>query len=167
MKCVVVGGGVVGTTIAWHLAKKQLGEVVLLERDRLGSGTTWHSAGNITWKASRDHDAPILYAMETLDRLKAEGQETGWLKTGRLFIAQSAETRRNFEAFDGAARERGIEARWIEPGEAAPLRPLPHPAAVEAVRPDWLSGRINPADLTAGCPTASRRPGATVPQPIR
>src|SRR5258708_13867417 len=109
MKCAVIGGGVIGASIARHLAQRGLGEVVLLERDRLGSGTTWHSAGNITWKASRDHDAPILYAMETLDRLKAEGQETGWLKTGRLFIAQSAETRRHFEAFAAAARQIRVE----------------------------------------------------------
>jgi sarcosine dehydrogenase len=163
MTCVVVGGGVVGTSIAWHLAQKKLGEVVLLERDRLGSGTTWHSAGNITWKASRDHDAPILYAMETLDRLKAEaGQETGWLKTGRLFIAQSAETRRNFEAFDSAARDRGIKARWIEPREAAALNPLLDPAAVEAVWLNSLSGRLNPADLTAAYAGAARRAGATI-----
>jgi glycine/D-amino acid oxidase-like deaminating enzyme len=163
MTCVVVGGGVVGTSIAWHLAQKKLGEVVLLERDRLGSGTTWHSAGNITWKASRDHDAPILYAMETLDRLKAEaGQETGWLKTGRLFIAQSAETRRNFEAFDSAARDRGIKARWIEPREAALLNPLLDPASVEAVWLNSLSGRLNPADLTATYASAARRAGATI-----
>src|SRR5215469_10053291 len=85
MKCLVVGGGVVGASIAWQLAKRGVGEVLLLERDRLGSGTTWHSAGNITWKASRDHDAPILFALETVARLKEEaGQETGWLRTGRL-----------------------------------------------------------------------------------
>lgn len=162
MKCVVIGGGVVGTSIAWHLAQKQLGEVVLLERDRLGSGTTWHSAGNITWKASRDHDAPILYAMETLDRLKAEGRETGWLKTGRLFMAQSAETRQDFEAFDSAARDRGIEARWIEPSKAAALNPLLDPAAVEAVWLNSLSGRLNPADLTAAYASAARRSGVAI-----
>jgi len=163
MRCVIVGGGVVGASIAWHLAQKRLGEVVLLERDRLGSGTTWHSAGNITWKPSRDHDAPILAAIGTLARLKAEaGQETGWLKTGRLFIAQSAETRRNFEAFDRVARERGIEARWIEPREAARLNPLLDPSAVEPVWLNSLSGRLNPADLTAAYASAARRAGATI-----
>ena len=163
MKCVVVGGGVVGASIAWHLARKKLGEVLLLERDRPGSGTTWHSAGNITWKPSRDHDAPILYAVETLARLAAEtGQETGWLRTGRFFIAQSAETRRNFEAFDGAARDRGIEARWIEPREAAALNPLLDPAAVEAIWLNSLSGRLNPADLTAAYASAARRAGVTI-----
>lgn len=163
MKCVVVGGGVIGTSIAWHLATRGVGEVVLLERDRLGSGTTWHSAGNITWKPSRDHDAPILYAMETLARLKSEaGQETGWLKTGRMFIPRNPDTRRNFEAFDGVARERGIEARWIEPSEAAHLNPLLDPAALEAVWLNSLSGRLNPADLTAAYANAARRAGATI-----
>src|SRR6266851_2220686 len=108
MKCVVVGGGVIGASIAWHLAKQGVAEVVLVERDRLGSGTTWHSAGNITWKPSRDHDAP-------------------------MFFADSAETRRNLEGFDRAARESAIGARWIEPGEAARLNPLLDPSAVEAV----------------------------------
>jgi 4-methylaminobutanoate oxidase (formaldehyde-forming) len=163
MKCVVVGGGVVGASIAWHLAQKRLGEVVLLERDRLGSGTTWHSAGNITWKPSREHDAPVLAAMDTLARLKTEaGQETGWLKTGRLFIAQSAETRRNFETFDRVAQERGIEARWIEPREAARLNPLLDPSAIDTVWLNSLSGRLNPADLTAAYASAARRAGATI-----
>jgi 4-methylaminobutanoate oxidase (formaldehyde-forming) len=163
MKCIVIGGGVVGASVAWHLAKRGIGEVVLLERDRLGSGTTWHSAGNITWKASRSHDAPILYALDAVARLTVEtGQETGWLKTGRLFIAHSAETRRDFEAFDKAARERGIETRWIEPAEAARLNPLLDPSAVDAVWLNTLSGRLNPADLTAAYAGAARLAGATI-----
>lgn len=163
MKCLVIGGGVVGASIAWHLAKRGIGEVLLLERDRLGSGTTWHSAGNITWKASRDHDAPILYALDTVARLKEEaGQETGWLRTGRLFIPQSAETRRHFDDFDRAARERGIEARWIAPTEAAQLNPLLDPAALDEVWLNSLSGRLNPADLTAAYAGAARLAGATV-----
>ena len=79
MKCVVVGGGVVGTSIAWHLAKRGAGQVLLLEREQLGSGTTWHSAGNITWKPLPDHDAPVLYAFEVLAELESlTGRTTGW-----------------------------------------------------------------------------------------
>src|SRR5690348_4963359 len=167
MRCIVVGGGVVGASIAWHLATRGVGEVVLLERDRLGSGTTWHSAGNITWKPSSNHDAPVLYALDTVARLKAEaGQETGWLKTGRMFIAKSDDTRRNFDALDRAARERGIEARWIAPAEAARLNPLLDPSAVDAVWLNSLSGRLNPADLTAAYASAARLAGATVREGI-
>jgi 4-methylaminobutanoate oxidase (formaldehyde-forming) len=166
MKCVIVGGGVIGTSIAWHLALAGIGEVLLLERDRLGSGTTWHSAGNITWKPSRSHDAPILYAMEVLARLKSAGNETGWLTTGRMFLAHTAETRRDFEAFDRAAREHGIEARWIEPREAARLNPLLDPTAVDAVWLNSLSGRLNPADLTAAYAAAARHAGAVVRESV-
>jgi glycine/D-amino acid oxidase-like deaminating enzyme len=163
MKCVVVGGGVIGASVAWHLAKQGIGEVVLLERDRLGSGTTWHSAGNITWKPSSSHDAPVLYALETVARLKAEtGQETGWLKTGRLFFARSAETREYFETLNRAAMERGIEARWLKPREAAALNPLLDPSSVEDIWLNSRSGRLNPSDLTAAYASAARLAGATI-----
>ncbi len=167
MKCVVVGGGVIGTSVAWHLARQGIGEVVLLERDRLSSGTTWHSAGNITWKPSRDHDAPILYALETVARLEAEAeQKTGWLKTGRMFLAGSAEMRHHLAAFDTAARERGIEARWLEPRQALALNPLLDPSAVRAIWLNSLSGRLNPSDLTAAYASAARRAGATIKEGV-
>ena len=79
-KIVIVGGGVIGTSVAWHLAERGLGEVTLLERDRLGSGTTWHSAGNITWKPVPDSDAPIEYMVDLIPHLEREAeQSTGWL----------------------------------------------------------------------------------------
>lgn len=162
MKCIVIGGGVIGTSIAWHLAERGVGEVLLLERDRLGSGTTWHSAGNITWKPSSHHDLPILYAHDVLGRLKEAGHETGWLTTGRMFIPATSATRGHFDALDNQARERGIAARWIEPAEAARLNPLLDPAAIETVWLNSLSGRLNPADLTAAYANSARRSGAAV-----
>jgi len=163
MKCVVIGGGVVGTSIAWHLAQRGIREVVLLERDRLGSGTTWHSAGNITWKPSTDHDAPILYALDTIARLESEyGLQTGWLRTGRTFLAGSAAVRQSLEAFDSLARKRGIAARWLTPDEARALNPLLEPSAVEGIWLNSLSGRTNPADLTAAYAAAARRAGAVI-----
>src|SRR5690242_8172631 len=124
MRCVVIGGGVIGTSVAWHLAERGLGEVVLLERDRLGSGTTWHSAGNITWKPLSNHDAAVLYILETIARLDESGrQATGWVKTGRTFLAQTDDTLAHFAAFDAAARERGFATRWLTPQEAQALNP--------------------------------------------
>jgi len=64
----VIGGGVVGCSIAWHLAQQDLGEIVLIERDRIGSGTTWHSAGNITWRPGLRHDTTVLYAFRDARR---------------------------------------------------------------------------------------------------
>src|SRR6266849_1650766 len=159
MKIIVVGGGVVGASIAWHLARESAGEVTLLERDRLGSGTTWHSAGNITWKPLPDHDAQIVYALETIPRVEAEsGRATGWLRTGRTFVARSERSLADFAEFDRAARERGIAARWLEPDETRRLNPLLDPAAARGIWLNPLSGRVNPADLTAAYAGAARSP---------
>ncbi|MBV8921639.1 NAD(P)/FAD-dependent oxidoreductase [Bradyrhizobium sp.] len=163
MKFVVIGGGVIGTSIAWHLAEEGIGQVTLLERDRLGSGTTWHSAGNITWKPLADHDASVMYAFETITRLERDlGLSTGWLQTGRLFLAGSGEVRHGFEGFDKAAQDRGVPARWLSGDEARRLNPLLDPGGLEGIWLNPLSGRVNPADLTAAYATAARRKGAVI-----
>jgi len=163
MRCVVVGGGVIGTSVAWHLAERRLGDVVLLERDRLGSGTTWHSAGNITWKPLSSHDAAVLYAYEVIDRLDASGrQATGWLKTGRLFLAHSNEMADQFAEFDVAAHERGVATRWLKSEEARKLHPLLVPTGLAGIWFNPYSGRVNPADLTAAYAKAARASGAEI-----
>ncbi|MBL8706752.1 MAG: FAD-binding oxidoreductase, partial [Rhodospirillales bacterium] len=162
MKCLVVGGGAIGTSIAWHLAERGLGEVVLLEQDRFGAGTTWHSAGNITWRPLPDQDAPVLYAFEAIDRLERDGLATGWLKTGRTFFAASEAFRNKLATFDAAARERGLPARFLDSKEATALNPLLDPSKIDAIWLNPLSGRVNPADLTAAYAAAARRAGATI-----
>lgn len=163
MKCLVIGGGAIGTSVAWHLAERGLGEVILLEQDRLGAGTTWHSAGNITWRPLPDQDAPVLYAFETIERLESTfGLTTGWLKTGRTFFAASAAFRQKLATFDAVARERRLDACWLEPKEATALNPLLDPSAVDAIWFNPLSGRVNPADLTAAYAAAARRKGAEI-----
>src|SRR5262249_18810336 len=144
---------------AWHLAQRELGEVVLIERDRLGSGTTWHSAGNITWRPGLRHDATVLYAFETLKRLTAETeQDTGWVGTGRLFLAPGAAALRRLEGYQEQAARSGVASRMVTGKEAAGLHPL---LAADAIGGAWfnpLSGRVNPADLTAAYAKGARRP---------
>jgi 4-methylaminobutanoate oxidase (formaldehyde-forming) len=162
-RIIVIGGGVIGASVAWHLAEAGAGEVVLLERDRLGSGTTWHSAGNITWKPSPHHDQPILDMLETIERLhRLTGQHTGWLTTGRTFLAINAEMRTIFEGFAAEAEKRGIAGRWLDRAEARRLNPLLDVDAVQAIWLNPLSGRLNPADLTSAYAKAARRAGALV-----
>jgi 4-methylaminobutanoate oxidase (formaldehyde-forming) len=162
-KIIVVGGGVVGCSVAWHLAQRNLGEVTLVERDRLGSGTTWHSAGNITWRPGPTHDEAVLYAFETIKRLTAEtGQETGWLETGRLFLAHGAAAISGLERYQEQAQARGVAARMIDGREAARLHPHLRAEAITAAWLNPLSGRLNPADLTAAYAKAARRAGAKI-----
>lgn len=163
MRIVIVGGGVIGTSVAWHLAQSGKDDISLIERDRLGSGTSWHSAGNITWKPSDSHDAPILYMLDTVARLEGEhGLATGWLKTGRIFLAHSPAMRATLERFDSVAGKRGIPARFIDAAEARALHPLLDASAAGSIWHNSLSGRLNPADLVAAYATAARRAGATV-----
>jgi glycine/D-amino acid oxidase-like deaminating enzyme len=162
MRCVIVGGGVIGASIAWHLARDGHA-VTLFERDRLGSGTTWHSAGNISWKPLADHDQSVLYAYETIPRVEAEsGQMTGWLRTGRTYIARSQETLSECERFNSVARDRGIAARWLEHEETRQLNPLLDPTPARGIWLCSLSGRLAPADFTAAYAIAARRAGAQV-----
>ena len=162
-RIVVIGAGVVGCSIAWHLGQKGLGEIVLIERDRIGSGTTWHSAGNITWRPGQRHDASVLYAFETIARLTEEtGQDTGWLKTGRLFLAHGQDAIRRLEAYQSEAGRRGIDSRMITGKEAARLHPLLDANAITAAWFNPLSGRVNPADLTAAYAKGARRRGVRI-----
>ena len=159
----VVGGGVVGTSVAWHLAERELGEVTLLERDRLGSGTTWHSAGNITWKPVPDSDAPIEYMIDLLPRLERESeQSTGWLCTGRLYIARSEESMRTYEGYARAAEAYGRRGVLLEPAEVGRHHPLARAAGITGAWLNPLSGRLNPADLVAAYARAARRRGVRI-----
>jgi 4-methylaminobutanoate oxidase (formaldehyde-forming) len=162
-KIAVVGGGVIGCSIAWHLAERDLGEIVLIERDRIGAGTTWHSAGNITWRPDLLHDNTVLYAFETLARLTAEtGQDTGWLETGRLFLAHGASAIGRLEGYQEKAAQRAIASRMLDGAEAAGLHPLLAGDAIAAAWFNPLSGRVNPADLTAAYAKGARRRGVRI-----
>jgi 4-methylaminobutanoate oxidase (formaldehyde-forming) len=162
-RIVVIGGGVIGTSIAWRLARSGAGAVTLIERDRLGSGTTWHSAGNITWKASPGHDEPVLHAYRTIEQIEKDtGQATGWLWTGRTFLARSRATRESFEGFDRVARARGYTARWLDPLEAKALNPLLDAGSLEGIWLSPLSGRLNPSDLTMAYAAGARAHGARI-----
>ncbi len=162
-RIVVIGGGVIGCSVAWHLAERALGEVLLLERDRIGSGTTWHSAGNITWRPGERFDAAVLYALDMIRRLTEEtGQDTGWLRTGRLFLAHGSAAIQRLEEYQRQAAERGIAPRMIDGEEAARLHPLLEPGAVAAAWLNPLSGRVNPVDLTAAYAKGARARGARI-----
>ncbi len=160
-KIIIVGGGVIGTSIAWHLAKAEAGDITLVERDRLGAGTTWHSAGNITWMANSDRHIRAVF--DAIDEVAKEAeQETGWLRTGRLYLARTAETLAWMERQAPIAEAAGFESRLIEPRDAVALNPLIDPGVLLGT---WLigaSGRVNPADLTAAYARAARRRGVTL-----
>ena len=163
---VVVGGGVVGASIAWHLLERGFVNVTLVERERLGCGTTWHSAGNITWKPVPDTDQPIVYMLELLERLERETeQSTGWLRTGRLFVSRSVETMRRFEGYHETALASGMRGVLLEPRDVAAHHPLIDSKALVGAWLNPRSGRLNPADLVAAFARGIRQRGGRIVEP--
>lgn len=163
----VIGGGVIGTSVAWRLARRGAGRVTLFERERLGAGSSWHSAGNVTWIPGH---GDRLATFDLLAEVAAEaGRETGWRRTGRLFLARRQATLEHFRAMAQEASRRGVANALLDAGEAAGRHPL---LAGDRLAGAWfnsLSGRVNPADLVAAYGAAARRRGAAIAEetPVR
>lgn len=148
---VIIGGGVLGCSAAYHLAKAGIRGVVLLERAKLTSGTTWHSAAQVrTLRMSAALTALISYGVSLYDTLESEvGQATGWKQTGSLTIAASADRMVALRRMAALAQVFGVEAQVLSPAEANALWP--------EMRTDDLhgavllpgDGRVNPSDLCA------------------
>lgn len=159
----VVGGGVTGCSVAWHLKSRGLGEVCLFERDALGSGTTWHSAGLVSWGPQGDYNEPVLYLRDLIPRLEAQtGLSTGWRNTGRLYLARDAAGLERYAAFHDKARACGVDVRFLSPAEAAAFNPYLTGPALFGACYNPMSGRLNPADLVQVFARAARNLGANL-----
>jgi 4-methylaminobutanoate oxidase (formaldehyde-forming) len=90
---IIIGGGVIGLSIAYHLAELGWSDVLLLERNQLTSGTSWHAAGIVgPLRANMNLTKLAIYATELFQSIEAKtGQATGYKKTGGLWLAQSAD----------------------------------------------------------------------------
>ena len=169
-RVVVVGGGVIGASVAYHLAHAGETDVVVLERDRLTSGTTWHAAGLMTCFGSFSETSTRL-RLESRDlyaRLEAEtGQSTGFKPVG---LVEAAADRDRLEEYRRVAifqRRLGLEVEEVSPAEMADLFPL--------ARTDDLvggfhvpgDGRVNPVDLTMALAKGARALGVRVVEGVR
>src|SRR5262245_14240233 len=122
----VIGGGITGCSVAWHLKSRGLGEVHLFERDRLGCGTTWHSAGDLTWYPGGDNDTQVLYMLQELipQLEKQTGLSSGWRETGRLYLARDAKAVEFYTSLGATMRERGFDSHMVSRKEARSLHPV-------------------------------------------
>ncbi|MEM7231222.1 MAG: FAD-dependent oxidoreductase [Planctomycetota bacterium] len=161
---VVIGGGVAGTSVAYHLAKAGFEGVLLLERQALASGTTWHAAGLVgRLRTSNSLTKVNKYSAELYSKLEAEtGLPTGWNQVGSVMIGRS-EARMQQLLRTAAMSERfGVESEVIDPDRVRELWPL--------VRVDdilggvWLEGdgRVQPEQLTRALAKGAIDQGATV-----
>jgi 4-methylaminobutanoate oxidase (formaldehyde-forming) len=163
-RVVVVGGGIVGCSVAYHLALMGWTDVVLLEQGQLTSGTTWHAAGLVgQMRANRNMTRMSKYGIELYARLEQEtGLATGWRASGSVTVARTPERMKLLRRQMALASSFGVEVHDISPLEVAQRVPL--------LRTDdlcgavWLpgDGKANPADLTMSLAKGARQRGVKI-----
>jgi heterotetrameric sarcosine oxidase gamma subunit len=164
-RVVVIGGGVIGTSVAYHLAHMGWKDIVLLERDRLTSGTTWHAAGLMVTFGSTSETSTELrkYTRDLYSRLEAEtGQATGFRPVGFIEVAADADRLEEYRRVAAFNRWCGVEVEEISPSEVKNLFPLARVDDILAgfyVRRD---GRANPVDVTMALAKGATLAGARV-----
>jgi 4-methylaminobutanoate oxidase (formaldehyde-forming) len=163
-RVVVVGGGIAGCSVAYHLTKLGWRDVVLLERRQLSCGTTWHAAGLVgQLRATHNLTRLARYGADLYERLEAEtGQATGFRRPGSLSLARTAERMHELKRLASMARCFDVEIDVITPAEAGRRWPLLR--TDDLVGAVWLprDGRTNPIDTTLALAKGARQGGATI-----
>lgn len=168
VRALVVGGGAVGCGILLALAKRGW-EVMLVERDELTAGSTWHAAGllplfNMGYATSHIHDFSVrMYA-----GLEAEtGLDPGFFRVGNLRMAQTQERMDEYMLYSATAETVGIEHQFLTPGEIRDRWPLLRTDDLKGALFHPTDGYINPADVTQAMARAARMAGATIERRVQ
>src|SRR4030043_2453325 len=159
---VIIGGGVGGCSIAYHLTLMGWKDVVILERHELTSGSTWHSAGLV---GQMPPDANLTrmmhYSTDLYRKLKKETeQDTGWREVGGLRLASSAERLEDIKRLVGLAKSFGVPMDLISPKEAFDLFPIMNMAGVVGAAFTPNDGVIDPTGLTTALAKGAKLRGA-------
>jgi len=163
-QAVVIGGGIVGCSVAYHLTKRGWRDVVLLERKQLTSGTTWHAAGLVTQlRATYNMSMLAKYSAELFPELeRLTGLGTGFRRTGSILLATTDERWTEVRRQISMARVCGFEVQPISPAEAAAMWPLLDPSGVVGAVFLPGDGIANPTDVTQALAAAARLGGARI-----
>ncbi len=168
-RVVVVGGGVIGASVAYHLAHLGETDVVVLEQGTLSCGTTWHAAGLVgQLRASEAATRLVRYSTELYGRLEAEtGLSTGYRVCGGLTVARTPERMVQLRRTVASAAAYDLECELLTPAQAAERYPLLH--TDDLVGAIWLpgDGRADPADLTQALARGARQLGVRIHERVR
>jgi 4-methylaminobutanoate oxidase (formaldehyde-forming) len=163
-RIVVVGGGVIGCSIAYHLAKRGERDVLLLERRQLTHGATWHAAGLVgQLRSSRNLTRMMQYSVDLYRRLEAEtGLATGWHGVGSLRVAASAARWDELKRAATSAKSFGFEMHLVSPAEAKRRFPLLSLEGI--VGAAWIAsdGHVDPASVTQALARGARAGGVAI-----
>jgi glycine/D-amino acid oxidase-like deaminating enzyme len=168
-RVVIIGGGIVGCSVAYHLAKRGVGDVLLLERKQLTCGTTWHAAGLVgQLRATQNLTRLAQYTTLLYEGLEAEtGQATGFKQVGSIAVAANDARFEELKRGASMARCFGLEVQTLSPGEALERWPL--------LRVDDLVGAIflpkdgqtNPVDTTQALARGARKGGVRIVENLK
>lgn len=161
---VIIGGGIIGCSVAYHLAKLGVTDVVLVERERLTCGTTWHAAGLVarvrpTYTMTRlaQYTGDLYASLE-----HKTGQPTGFQQVGSLNIATTESRLTEFKRSVSMARSRGIEAHILDPDQVSALWPRLHDQDIVGGVHFPEDGQTNPIDTTLALASGARQKGVTL-----
>ncbi len=164
VKALVVGGGAVGTSIAYHLARAGWDDVMLLERDELTSGSTWHAAGllplfNMSYATTHIHK----YSVDFYKTLEQEtGLNAGFAVVGNLRMAQTEERMDEYRLYASTAETCGVPYVWLTPDEIKAKWPLINTSDLKGALYHNTDGYINPADVTQAMAKGARQRGVMI-----
>ncbi|WMY11015.1 GcvT family protein [Paraburkholderia phenoliruptrix] len=161
---VIVGGGIIGLSIAYHLTRLGYRDVLLLERDQLTSGTTWHAAGLVTQLRATENMAKLAqYTAGLFHELEeTTGQHTGFRQCGSITLAATPGRLEELKRGASMARSFGLEVEIIDAAEAA--RRVPLLDVSDVLGAAWIAsdGKTNPVDTARAFAAGARLGGATI-----
>ena len=163
-RAVIIGGGVSGCSVAYHLAKLGWSDIVLLERKQLTSGTTWHAAGLIgQLRASQNMTRLAKYSADLYTKLEAEtGVATGMRQVGSITVALTEERKEEIYRQASLARAFDVDVREISPNEVKEMYPHLNVSDVVAAVHLPLDGQCDPANIAMALAKGARQRGATI-----
>jgi 4-methylaminobutanoate oxidase (formaldehyde-forming) len=168
-RVVIIGGGIIGCSAAYHLTKLGWRDLLLLEQGRLSSGTTWHAAGLVGQLRSQSSMTRLIrYSTELYASLEQETElATGWKRCGSVSVARTPERMTQLRRTISAARAQGVDIEELSPKEAGDKWPVMR--TDDLVGGVWLpgDGKANPADITQALARGARSGGAIVREGVR
>ena len=163
-RVVIIGGGIMGCSTAYHLAKNGWKDVVLLEQGRLSGGTTWHAAGLVGQLRSYQNLTRLIrYSTELYSNLEAEtGLATGWKQCGSMTVARSEERMTLLRRSAAMANAQNVACEELTPSQAGDKYPIMR--TDDLVGAVWLpgDGKANPADITQALAKGARNGGVRI-----
>jgi 4-methylaminobutanoate oxidase (formaldehyde-forming) len=168
-RVVIIGGGVIGASVAYHLAQLGWTDTLLLEQGQLSCGTTWHAAGLVgQLRASESGTRLVQYSTQLYERLEAEtGLSAGFRRCGGVTVARTQDRLTQLKRTAATAEAYQLECELISPAQAAERYPILR--SNDLAGAIWLpgDGRANPTDLTAALARGARDKGVTIAERTR